>query len=733
MCAAGSDLAVAWVSFRDGHDTLQLARVGTSGEVRDQWRIDGGDDVYLLDPTLVATEDGAWLLYAAEKRRNWDIYACELRERGPTPPRRLTRSPAVDVRPAGTIHQGRLVVAWESNREGSRQVYSLTPGGSPTPVSSTGGSSYEPSLASHHGRLFAAWHSFHEGNYDIYLAEGPGGVWSAPRRLTEAPTVDRHVNLVPGAELWLLWENANSRGYHVGSTSARRTRIAALRGGELVQPVGVDAHPLARDAEAGVAVVDDAGRLLVSHLSARDRNSGWELYGECFTGAAWTAPSRLTAMKMMDRRPSLAVVGDSLFTVFQADHNPNSWPTPEDSLDAASDIYLVRTSLDSYPPATETRFEPFSEPGDPYEAAAIRLARGEDRPVRSIEYEGETLYLYYGDLHEHSDLSVCNRVGDQSLQESYNSMRDICRYDFGAVTDHGYNLSPPVWSYKAKLARINHDPGRFLTFLAEEWTSTFEEYSHEHPHGFYGHRNLILGDPYFPTYYSARDRMTPDDLWAELRARDADFVHIPHQLADVGNVPMDYSFHDERAQPVAEIFQTRGSYEYDGCPRQAVNSEAEGHFMHDIWAAGLVIGVIAAPDHGGGMGKAAVFAPELTREAILEALRQRRCYGTTAAKIFLDVRVDGHLMGEKLQEDPGDSVRIDIVVDCPQPIKELAICRSNEFIHTVTDLPARTELTFVDEAPLHGSSYYYVRVIQEDDEIAWTSPVWFGLGHGHEH
>ena len=44
-----------------------------------------------------------------------------------------------------------------------------------------------------------------------------------------------------------------------------------------------------------------------------------------------------------------------------------------------------------------------------------------------------------------------------------------------------------------QLARANADPGRYLTFLAEEWTSTFEEYSAEHPYGFYGHRNLILG------------------------------------------------------------------------------------------------------------------------------------------------------------------------------------------------------------------------------------------------
>ena len=32
----------------------------------------------------------------------------------------------------------------------------------------------------------------------------------------------------------------------------------------------------------------------------------------------------------------------------------------------------------------------------------------------------------------------------------------------------------------------------------------------------------------------------------------------------------------------------------------------------------------------------------------------------------------------------------------------------------------------IDREPLPGRSYYYVRVIQKDEEIAWSSPVWFG-------
>jgi hypothetical protein len=32
--------------------------------------------------------------------------------------------------------------------------------------------------------------------------------------------------------------------------------------------------------------------------------------------------------------------------------------------------------------------------------------------------------------------------------------------------------------------------------------------------------------------------------------------------------------------------------------------------------------------------------------------------------------------------------------------------------------------TFVDNQAAPGESYYYVRVIQVDDQMAWSSPIW---------
>ena len=117
----------------------------------------------------------------------------------------------------------------------------------------------------------------------------------------------------------------------------------------------------------------------------------------------------------------------------------------------------------------------------------------------------------------------------------------------------------------------------------------------------------------------------------------------------------------------------------------------------------------------------------LRREAILDAIRARHTYGTTAARILLEVRVNGRLMGEKIpasgrqaggSEDPR-----------ALPLATSTASRSAATASSSTrSSPAgrNADLTFLDTDPIAGYSYYYVRVMQKDEEIAWSSPVFLG-------
>jgi len=751
--ADDGSLYVAWNSFRSGTDSLQIARYESRDEELKrlgQWQVLRGHGIYILGIRAVGAGNSAVVLFAAEKDGNWDVYFTMCGPDGPSAPVAVTSDAAVDVKPDAAWHDGTLWVTWESNRNGWRQVFaaSFRDGdvSEPVAVSQPGASCYDPTIAVlDSGQVCFAWHSFRRSNYDIYMRRrAVDASWGSEVRLTSAPTIDRHAVLTcHGNDLWIVYENAplgdkeklgdQIGEYRVTKTDLRRLIVAKVTPAGLLAPEDYrQVSPLYHHCEAGSAAFDAAGRMWLTVLKPqRPQGAGWEVWATCFNGNAWQPLSRLCARKGMDRRAGLVVDGDRAIVAMQVDEISRTWwRSMEQALKPGSDIILSVVDLDSAPPALPAdavRLEPLVEPDEPFPAADIRAARGEDAATPTIEYQGETLKLFYGNLHEHTDVSVCQRLYDQSIDESYQHMRDITHLDFACVTDHGFNLNPYYWCYTAKLARTNDDPGHFLTFLGEEWTSTFEKYSEKHPYGYYGHRNLVFADPYFPKWFNAQTGRTPAELWEELRRLNANFVQIPHQLADTGNVPVDWDFTDERAQPVAEIFQVRGSYEYKGAPREAVHATpTRGYFIQDAWARGIVIGVIASPDHGGGYGKACVFAPDLSRESILNALRARRCYGTTAAKIFLDVRANGHLMGETVDESPGESVKVEVRVRCPADIDRIEICRNNRFVYTNQPEGRTAELAFVDCEPADGRSYYYVRVIQKDKEIAWSSPIWFG-------
>ncbi|MBI3208269.1 MAG: hypothetical protein HYZ37_05120 [Candidatus Solibacter usitatus] len=58
------------------------------------------------------------------------------------------------------------------------------------------------------------------------------------------------------------------------------------------------------------------------------------------------------------------------------------------------------------------------------------------------------------------------------------------------------------------------------------------------------------------------------------------------------------------------------------------------------------------------------------------------------------------------------------------PISRIDLIRNNEFLYSVQ--PERKEhvLDYVDSAAKKGESYYYLRVTQQDGNLAWSSPLW---------
>jgi hypothetical protein len=250
-----------------------------------------------------------------------------------------------------------------------------------------------------------------------------------------------------------------------------------------------------------------------------------------------------------------------------------------------------------------------------------------------------------------------------------------------------------------------------------------------------GHRNVIFaqrGNPTLPIPQAERQaKVGAKSLYAYLMGHGG--IAISHTSAS--NMGTDWRDNDPTVEPLVEIFQgDRVSAEYEGAPKAAYSgnpASAPGGFrpagyVWNAWAKGYKLGVQASSDHlSTHISYACTIATEYTRQGLVDAMRKRHSYGATD-NIILDYRLQTggreYLQGDIIRA-PGD-FRLSVKVIGTRPVRQIDIIRNNKFIHTVQPMEKDVSFSFIDSQPQSGESYYYVRVIQVDEQMAWSSPIW---------
>ena len=90
--------------------------------------------------------------------------------------------------------------------------------------------------------------------------------------------------------------------------------------------------------------------------------------------------------------------------------------------------------------------------------------------------------------------------------------------------------------------------------------------------------------------------------------------------------------------------------------------------------------------------------------------------------MVIDFRIGDTFMGGEtsLSAPP----KLEIKAFGTAPIRQIDIVKDNTFAFSTSPHQAQAEVTYVDQNSHHGTSYYYVRVIQEDGMMAWSSAIW---------
>ena len=286
---------------------------------------------------------------------------------------------------------------------------------------------------------------------------------------------------------------------------------------------------------------------------------------------------------------------------------------------------------------------------------------------------------YWGDLHAQTDATV----GTGTEEEYFTFGRDVARLDFASHQANDFQVTDADWQRLNQAVTRFHEDHRFVVFAGYEWSANT-------PAG--GDRNVIyldenqriLRSSYWQVPQGPEDHGTPTHPISTLFARLRETVDPRRVLmgAHVGGRYTDIrSGLDEELGALVEVASCWGVFEW---------------LLWDALKLGYVVGVMCNSDgHKGRPGAEApgagefgiaggltcVMAQALTRDAVFWALKNRRCYGTTGARIDLDFTIDGAAMGSILTYKP--TVQMAATARCVEPIESITLYQGTEPLHTL--------------------------------------------------
>jgi Protein of unknown function (DUF3604) len=247
---------------------------------------------------------------------------------------------------------------------------------------------------------------------------------------------------------------------------------------------------------------------------------------------------------------------------------------------------------------------------------------------------------WWGDLHGQTRATV----GTGTIEEYFAFGREVALLDTMCHQANDFQVTDDEWRRLRREIDRFHQDGRCVIFVGYEWSGMT-------PGG--GDRNVMFRGDVASLHRSShaevddmRDAATDcfpvTELFGQFAGRE-DVMLIPHiggRYADI------VGFHDPSLEPVVEIYSDWGRFEW---------------LLEDAMRRGYKVGFVANSDghkgrpgasHPGAStfgaygGLTCVLAESLTREAVFDAIKARRCYAVTGAqRIHVELAVNGLPMG----------------------------------------------------------------------------------------
>lgn len=365
--------------------------------------------------------------------------------------------------------------------------------------------------------------------------------------------------------------------------------------------------------------------------------------------------------------------------------------------------------------------------------------------------ESNDVSLFWGLLHGESKRFTSAEDVENSLRE-FRDDHALQFYASSVFDDEKNNNQSADWKLlSSQIAQFNEEE-RFVSMLGFQW---FGEPSTE------GLRHFIYPKDNKPLL---KVKETKSNTLKKIYRS-----HTPKEIISIPCLTMakGYSFNfkdfNEEFERVVEIFNLFGSSECSakkGNPfpirtkgRKDGMSETEEGSIQKALSKNCRFGFVAGASDSRGIyqstiendqieyqnGLTAILCKDYSRDNLFQALYNRHCFATTGARMVVTFTIAGQLMGSELNttDKPGLEYNrhIELLIAGTDNIKEVIIYRNLEKYQVLENLDNTHKCTIDDSEPLKnvltdgGSSrpkfvYYYVRITQEDGNVAYISPIW---------
>jgi hypothetical protein len=752
---------LAWVAYLKEKDRVLLAeRDGPDGKWSEPIEVAGLGDHFRV--ALASTHDDTlWVVWSSQRDGNWDLYARPYKDGRLGPEVRLTDAPGPDLwHRMTTDRRGRAWLVWQGFRNGQCDILARCADADgwhePVCVSSTAANDWDPAITadSKEDRVWIGWDTYETGSYGVRvrsLSGGPKPTLGDVLKPEPTPRFGAHASLAcdRAGRLWTAWDESGEQwGKDTGHLykdspgtrlyASRRIRVKCLVDGKWMEPAAnfdTMLTPEMKEFNELPQLQDDSdGRMWLAfrhRTSRRPRADGWaaqgrwDVYATAYLGDRWLAPVELPQSGGRNdmRTASQRDPDGNVYFAYAGDNR--AWQLPN-MLPRNSSLAVSR--LGNAPKSGEYRFVSRQAPV----AAAAPVHPNEKEQVArirgyTIEAGGKTYHIYRGDLHRHTDISG-DGAGDGSLMDLHRYALDAAAFDFVMVGDHNMGQDNEYcWWRTQKANDLYTVPGTFISMYGYERSVPYPN----------GHRNVIWaerGHRTLPTPQAKNPAQMAADtgkLYEYLRRTGG--LCTLHSSATAQGTDWQEPI-DPALEPFVEIFQGfHGSYEIPGAPKVI---DEHSDIIHTAYKAdgyvslalqkGYRLGFQASSDHvSTHVSYACVLAEEFTRKGLLDAMRRRHSYAATD-NIVLDVRMGSlGIMGDEVQTA---QPRLDVVVLGTGPIDRVDILRGGEVVYSQPPGKDASEarMHWQDPTPVRGTkpSYYYVRVVQKDGQLAWSSPIW---------